>query len=267
MKTLADVHPVTATLPPRLLIHGKEGTGKTSLAAQFPSVIFLQTEDGTPGGRELASFGPLEDLNSVRDAIAALGNEAHGFRTLALDSVSALEPLIWAAVCREQGWSSIEDGNYGRGYIVADGVWRDLLAGFDWLRRRGMIILLIAHSAVETITDPRAQAYTSFQVRLHKRARALLQDWCDAVGFLSVDIVTKAEDAGFGRKRVRADGGSQRYLHFEPRPAYTAKSRYALPAKMPVPLDFDFAAKLAPHLPPAAPEGTVPLRAAGGIGP
>jgi hypothetical protein len=267
MKTLADVHPVTATLPPRLLIHGKEGTGKTSLAAQFPSVIFLQTEDGTPGGRELASFGPLEDLNSVRDAIAALGNEAHGFRTVALDSVSALEPLIWAAVCREQGWSSIEDGNYGRGYIAADGVWRDLLAGFDWLRRRGMIILLIAHSAVETITDPRAQAYTSFQVRLHKRARALLQDWCDAVGFLSIDIVTKAEDAGFGRKRVRADGGSQRYLHFEPRPAYTAKSRYPLPAKMPVPLYFDFAAKLAPHLPPAAPEGTVPLRAAGGAGP
>ena len=206
MKTLADVHPVTATLPPRLLIHGKEGTGKTSLAAQFPSVIFLQTEDGTPGGRELASFGPLEDLNSVRDAIAALGNEAHGFRTLALDSVSALEPLIWAAVCREQGWSSIEDGNYGRGYIAADGVWRDLLAGFDWLRRRGMIILLIAHSAVETITDPRAPAYTSFQVRLHKRARALLQDWCDAVGFLSVDIVTKSR-----RRRLRPQARARRW--------------------------------------------------------
>ena len=210
--------------------------------------------------------GLLEDLNSVREAIAALGSEAHGFRTLALDGVDALEPLIWSSICRERGWSSIETPGYGKGYVETDAVWRDLLAGFDWLRRRGMTIVLIAHSAVETITDPRVPAFTSYQLRVHKRARALLQDWCDAIGFLSVDIVIKAEDAGFGRKRVRADGGSQRYLHFEPRPAFTSKSRYPLPAKMPVPLDFDFAAKLAPFLPPAAPEGTVPLRAAGGIG-
>jgi hypothetical protein len=40
-----------------------------------------------------------------------------------------------------------------------------------------MTILLIAHSAVETITDPRVSAYTSYQLRVHKRARALLQDW------------------------------------------------------------------------------------------
>ena len=51
----------------------------------------------------------------------------------------------------------------------------------------------------------------------------------------------QSEEAGFGKKRVRADGGSQRYLHFEGRPAFTAKSRYGLPAKVPVPLDFNFA--------------------------
>jgi hypothetical protein len=265
MKTLADIHPTTATLPPRLLIHGLEGTGKTTLAARFPKPVFLQTEDGTPGALELASFGPLEDLNGVREAITALGNETNGFRTLVLDSIDALEPLIWSAVCRERGWSSIEAPGYGRGYVETDAAWRDLLAGLDWLRRiRAMTIVLIAHSAVETINDPRAPSYTSYQLRVHKRARALLQDWVDAIGFLATDVAIKNEDIGFGRKRVRADGGSQRYLHFEARPAFTAKSRYALPAKMPVPLDFDFANKLAPFFPPAAPEGTVPLRAAKG---
>jgi hypothetical protein len=264
MKTCADIRSVTATLPPRLLIHGLEGTGKTTLAAQFPKPVFLQTEDGTPGKLELASFGLLEDLNGVREAITALGNEANGFRTLVLDSLDALEPLIWSAVCREHSWSSIEAPGYGKGYVETDTVWRDLLAGFDWLRRRGMIIVLIAHSAVETINDPRAPSYTSYQLRVHKRARALLQDWADAIGFLANDVVVKSEDVGFGRKRVRADGGSQRYLHFEARPAFTAKSRYALPAKLPVSLDFDFTAKLAPLLPTAAPERAVPLRAAGG---
>jgi hypothetical protein len=267
MKTLADVHSVTATLPPRLLIHGLEGVGKTTLAAQFPKPVFLQTEDGTPGKLELASFGLFEDLNGVREAITALGNETNGFRTVALDSLDALEPLIWSAVCREHGWPSIETPSYGKGYVETDATWRDLLAGFDWLRRtRGMIIVLIAHSAVEIVNDPRVPSYTSYQLRVHKRARALLQDWADVIGFLANDVAVKSEDVGFGRKRVRADSGSQRYLHFEARPAFTAKNRYALPAKLPVSLDFDFANKLAPFFPPAAPERTVPLRAAKGYG-
>jgi AAA domain len=258
---ITDIHRATATLPPRFIAHGLEGAGKTTLAARFPSPIFLQVEDGT-GSLELATFGLLEQFGAVRDAIAALGNEPHDFRTLVLDSVDALEPLVWAAVCRERGWSSIESPGYGRGYIEADTVWRDLLAGFDWLRRtRGMLIVLLAHSAVETVNDPRVPAYTSYQLRIHKRARGLLQDWADVIGFLGTDVVIKSEDAGFGKKRVRADGGSQRYLHFEARPAFVAKSRYALPAKIPVPLDFDFS-KLVSFLPLAAQGEVTPLKRA-----
>jgi hypothetical protein len=37
--------------------------------------------------------------------------------------------------------------SYGRGYVEADKQWRDLLAGFDWLRRsRNMIVVLIARA-------------------------------------------------------------------------------------------------------------------------
>src|SRR5262245_46348610 len=194
---ITDVHRVTATLPPRLVIHGLEGVGKTTLAARFPSPVFLQTEDGA-GNLELATFGVLEQLGAVRDAIAVLGNESHDFRTLVLDSADALEPLIWAAVCRERGWASIESPGYGKGYVEADGVWRDLLTGFDWLRRtRGMLIVLIAHSSIETVNDPRVAGYTSYQLRLHKRARGLVQDWADIIGFLGTDVVVKTEDTGF----------------------------------------------------------------------
>lgn len=266
MKTLADVRPTTATLPPRLLIHGKEGTGKTTLAAQFPKPVFLQTEDGCPSNIEIKSFGLLADLADVREAIAALGNEPHAYQTVVVDSIDALEAPLWAAVCATNNWASIEAPGYGRGYVEADKTWLDLLAGLDWLRRtRGMTVVLLGHSAIETVNDPRAPSYTSYQLRLHKRARALIQDWTDIVAFLATDFVIKSEDAGFARKRVRADGGSMRYLHFENHPAFTAKNRYGLPAKLPVPLDFDFANKLAPFLPPAAPDGAVPLRAARGV--
>jgi DNA polymerase III delta prime subunit len=45
---LSDVRMVAATSPPRMLIHGQEGSGKTTTAACFPDAVFLQTEDGSP---------------------------------------------------------------------------------------------------------------------------------------------------------------------------------------------------------------------------
>jgi hypothetical protein len=249
MISLANVRTTTATLPPRIIVHGKEGSGKTSLAAQFPNPIFLQTEDGCPAGLEIATFGLLASYDDVIAAIAALGNELHSYRTVVIDSVDALEPLIWDATCANNSWKSIESAGYGRGYVEADKQWQDALDGLDWVRcNRGMMVVLIAHSAVETVNDPRAPSYTSYQLRLHKRGRALLQDRCDAIGFLTTELVIQTEDQGF-KKRTRADGSSARYIHWEGKPAFTAKNRYALPAKMLVPQDFDFNKQLAPYFP------------------
>jgi hypothetical protein len=251
MISLANIHRTTATLPPRIIVHGKEGSGKTTLAAQFPLPIFLQTEDGCPAGLEIETFGTLASYDSVVAAITALGHEKHDYRTVVLDSIDALEPFAWHAVCATRGWNSIESAAYGKGYVEADKWWQDLLAGFDWLRHiRGMTVVLLAHSAVEIVNDPRAPSYTSYQLRLHKRGRALVQDWADAIGFLGTDLVIQTEDQGF-KKRTRADGGLARYLHWEGKPAFTAKNRYGLPAKMLVAKDFDFK-QLAPFFPSSA---------------
>jgi hypothetical protein len=251
--SLASVHRATATLQPRIVIHGKEGAGKTTLAARFPAPVFLQTEDGCPAGLEIDTFGFLATYTNVVDAITALGHEQHEYRTVVLDSLDLLEPLVWHATCRPRGWQSIESVAYGKGYVEADKHWTDILNGFDWLRRtRDMLVVLLAHSAVEIINDPRAPSYTSYQLRLHKRGRALVQDWADAIGFLSTDLVVQTEEQGF-RKRNRADGGLTRYLRWEGKPAYTAKNRYTLPEKMPVAKNFDFK-QLAPFFPSAAAE-------------
>jgi hypothetical protein len=246
---IRNIHIVTATLQPRILVHGQEGVGKTTLAARFPAPVFLQTEDGTPTGIEIASFGRLQSFGEVHGAVTALASEDHTFRTVALDSLDPLEGLIWRDVCAKQGWASIESPGYGKGYVVVDRWWLDLLDGFEFLRReRGMIVVLIAHSAIETINDPRAASYTSYQLRLHKRARGVVQDWADCIGFLAPDLHVQSEDAGFGRKRARADGGSQRWLHLEARPSFVAKNRYGMPAKLPVPKNFSYEA-LASYFP------------------
>jgi hypothetical protein len=249
MISLANIYTTTATLPPRIIVHGREGSGKTTLAAQFPAPIFLQTEDGCPAGLEIPTFGVLAKYEDVIAAITALGNEPHNFQTVVIDSIDVLESFVWDTTCTINNWKSIESAGYGRGYVEADRQWLDLLAGLDWLRRiRRMMVVLIAHSAVETVNDPRAPSYTSYQLRLHKRGRALLQDWADGIGFLSTELVVLSEDQGF-RKRIRADGGPARYLNWEAKPAFTAKNRYGLPAKMLIAKDFDFNKQLAPFFP------------------
>jgi hypothetical protein len=244
----------TASLSPRLLIHGCEGVGKTTLASRFPAPVFLQTEDGIPSGIEVDTFGLLSGYSDVRAALTALASEPHEFRTVVIDALDALEGLVWRDLCGSQGWASIETPGFGKGYVAADNWWLDLLNGLEYLRReRGMAIVLLAHSAIETINDPRATSYTSYQLRLHKRARGLVQDWCDAIGFLAGDLHVKEDDAGFGKKRARADGGSQRWVHWEARPSFVAKNRYGLLAKMPINKDFSYEA-LASYFPqpPAA---------------
>ena len=168
---LADIRKFTAQLAPRILIHGAEGVGKTTIASKFPAPIFLQTEDGCPSGLEIDSFGQINNFADLRSAIGALASEQHHYQTVVIDSLDATEALIWDDACRSQGWSSIESPGYGKGYVIVDTWWNDILTGLDFLRRQGMTVVLLAHSAIETINDPRAASYTSYQLRLHKRAR------------------------------------------------------------------------------------------------
>ena len=112
-----------------------------------------------------------------------------------------------------------------------------------------MTIVLIAHSEITTINDPRVASYTSYQLRLHKRARALVEDSADLIGFLATDVVIKNEQGGFGKTRARADGGSTRWLHTEGRPAFIAKNRYGMPERIMIPQRFDFMPTLGKFFP------------------
>jgi hypothetical protein len=130
MMTLANIYETIAMLPPRVLIHGQEGVGKTTLAAKFPKPVFLQTEDGTPAGLTVPTFGLPSSYADIREALAALCNEPHGFRTAVVDSLDQLESIIWTDVCETNNWRSIEAPGYGRCYVIADKWWRDFLAAF-----------------------------------------------------------------------------------------------------------------------------------------
>ena len=262
--SMQSLRKVTATDPPRLLIYGPEKMGKTTLASQFPNPAFIQTEAGESAGIELDSFGHLQSLQEVLDALAALATEEHDRQTVVIDSVSALEKLIWAQVCENSNVRSIElaAGGYGKGYVEALTIWGEVLDALKYLRReRGMTVVLLGHSVVTKFDDPETQSYSVYDIDLFdgkkSSSRALVAREVDAILLIKKDVTIKTEGPAKNPGRARADGGDTRWIYTQGRPAFTAGNRYSMPDRMIFP---DPAkdprggyAALAPYL-PAQPE-------------
>ena len=250
MSLLEKIQTGRAHRPPRLLVYGVEGIGKSTFAAHAPEPIFIQTEDGLD---ELAcSKFPL--ATSYADVIGALNDlcaEEHGFQTVCVDSLDWLERLIWDRVSQDFGVRNIEkaDGGFSRGYNHALTYWRELLDALSYLRNeRSLGVILIAHSKIERVEDPLTPAYDRYSPRLHKHASALVGEWVDATLFAHWKYRTQREDTGFGRERAIAipigANGDDRVLRTVGCPAWVAKNRYSLPAE--IPLQFEaFAESLA----------------------
>jgi hypothetical protein len=147
--------------------------------------------------------------------------------------------LMLNHVCAAHNWKNIEQPPYGKGFVIADAEWRRLLTALSAIRdRHGMTIVMVAHSVIERFDDPRAPSYTSYWSKLHKRARHLILDCCDLVGFLAEELRIATDDSGF-RERTRATSGNGRFLFVEGCPAFVAKNRYAMPPKIAIPADFN----------------------------
>jgi hypothetical protein len=239
--TLMDrIHTGRRHTPPRLLIYGTEGIGKSTTAAQAPNPIFIPTEDGLDQ-IDCSSFPLAGKLADVELALQSLLNEKHDFQSVVIDSVDWLERLIWDVLCEQYGVSSIEkvDGGYAKGYTHALTHWRKVLNDLNALRsKRGMCVILLAHAKVEKFEDPEHSTYDRYSPRLHRHATALITEWADAVLFATRKIITKTEEGGFGRDRTIAAGlgkaGGERVLRTLGSPACVAKNRYDLPAELPL---------------------------------
>jgi len=233
---LSDLKKVRADKPPRVLIYGPPGIGKTTLAAEFPSPVFLQIEDGTPGDLELTSFGKIDDFSQLMEAFRALYSETHDFKTVVVDSVSELQRLIFAETCRrgdEKGnpKNNVEDFGYGKGYVYALRIWQEFLDAINALRNhKGMCVVLIAHSTISRFDDPETVSYDRYEIDLHGKSVGAIEREMDAILLLKQPVAVKTEEVGFNKERARADGGGVVLIHAQGRPAYTAKNRYGLPA-------------------------------------
>jgi AAA domain len=225
-----------STDPPRIVVYGPKGVGKTTFGASATAPILLPIEDGV-GKLSVQRFPLAESWDDVVSAIRSL-HEEHSFQTLVVDSLDWLEPLVWAETCERNKWTDIEKPGFGKGYLAAAEVWRDFLAGLNSLRKNvGMTIILIAHSEIKKYDDPTSESYDRFQIKLQPRASALVQEWSDCVLFANYKTYTYETTSGVQKKVVRGTGTGERAMYTEERPSFCAKNRLGLPAEMPFAYD------------------------------
>ena len=112
MSLLTRIHRGKQPLPPRLILYGTEGIGKSTFASQAPSPVFVQTEDGLS---EIAcdKFPLATTLDDVLSSLTALVAEQHDYQSVVIDSLDWLERLIFDELCRQYDVTSIEKVDNG----------------------------------------------------------------------------------------------------------------------------------------------------------
>lgn len=237
--SLAKVTKGKQKKPHRVVGYGPEGIGKSSFAAGAPAPIFLPLEDGT-NHLDVARFPKAETWKEAREAIRTLINEKHSYETLVVDTLDALEALLWRHMCERDKFADekqktplrdIESYGYGKGYTKALEDWRGFLKDLEALSAKGVHIILLAHSQVKSFKNPAGEDYDRYELKLHQKASGLIKEWAESVLFMNYETFAKKDP---GTKRVKAFDNGARLIFTERRAAYDAKHRGNLPESLPL---------------------------------
>ena len=235
---LSRVTSGVAPKPVRFAVHGHPGSGKTLLASGAPGCIFQTVEDGMG----LIDAAQLPAPSSFSEAIAQIGeliSEDHEYRSLVVDAIDGIEPLIFREICEAGGKESIADFGFNKGYVQADSYWVRYFKALDELRaQRSMHIVVISHSAAVHYDDPTTGTYVRWEPNLHKRTVPLLTKWADVIGFLDLEkTVVDRGDADKNRAVRTAMASGSRFLNLTETGSFIAKNRFGLKPQLEIPLE------------------------------
>ncbi|MBN2583214.1 MAG: ATP-binding protein [Planctomycetes bacterium] len=215
----------TTPAPPKMIVYGQPGVGKTTFAASADAVL-LDCENGAGAVPGLRRTPYLESWPEMRRWLVELASAPPAdLSALAVDTIDWMVQRIVEHVVLDLDGKNKGDitntlGTAHGGYfkareIVQNVVYRDLLPMLNAVADQGVPIILLAHAANTRMTAPEG-----FDLRL---AAPDLPQWIAPVFIEWSDCVLYA----------RHDG-ERRVLLTEATNVILAKNRYGLPAELPL---------------------------------
>ena len=231
MSLLESIKKGPSTRPPKIMLIGQEGVGKSTAGAQMPNPVFLCGESGLVGPQfaDTPSFTPSSWAESLAFC-EELASNPSGFKTLVIDTLDWIEPMLYAHVvqaAKKNDIKHIEDFGYGKGYVIAQQEARKMLAVLDKVNAAGMAVLILSHSQLKTVKNPEGDDYDHFESKVNTKVAGIFKEWCDAVLFARFEIYVRKDGM-----KVKAQGGTERIVQTTHSAAWDAKNRYGLPEVM-----------------------------------
>lgn len=220
-------------------IAGVQGTGKTSLACTFPSVLMIRTQGEKPPydipQDQIPSTMEIDTPDQLWELLKALLREEHEYKTAAFDTVTGLDAMftqdVLAADPAARGLNQ-SHGGYGNGASMVTAMHMRVRKAAELLRKqRGMNIIFLAHAEITDVAPPDGDPYGTYTLRLPKKSMAPYLDSVDLVGFLKQErIVRGAVEAKNDRagKAGRAVTTGSRVLVAYLTPASASKNRFGI---------------------------------------
>ncbi|ALA12713.1 ATP-binding protein [Paenibacillus larvae] len=219
----------------KVVLYGPEGIGKSSLAAQFPNPVFIDTE-GSTTEMDVQRLKKPTSWEMLRQQVEWVKQQAGRFGTLVIDTIDWAEMLCVESICVRHGKKGIEDFGYGNGYVYTKEEFGRFLNLLSDVIEAGIHVVLVAHAQIVKFEQPDEMgAYDRYQLKLGKKTSSqtapLVKEWADMVLFINYKTFSVATDDK-GRKH-KGQGGA-RMVYATHHPAWDAKNRHGLPDEFPL---------------------------------
>jgi hypothetical protein len=241
MTSRFDIRMVTAeSPPPRLLLYGDAGVGKTTFAGASVDPIIIVTEAGAQGldVYRLPNTGVCKTWGELLECVGVLSNQEHDRKTVAIDTINQAVTLceefvckrdfggVWNASRGQEGFNSFGKGNFATAQEL-----KKLLDRLDDLQTKGMMVMLCAHTGQHKVANALGSDYTAYGADVPKQSWAVLSAWADQIAHATSVVRTISRE---GEKVKAIAGGSERWMYFEPEPGRIVKSRagYEMPSQV-----------------------------------
>lgn len=227
--TSGKVHTAVKTV-----IYGAEGIGKTTLAAQFPNPLFIDTEGSTKQLDVARLPAPTSWEMLMQELDFVIGRRPCS--TLVIDTVDWAEQLCIADLCARNAKNGIEDFGYGKGWEYEKESIGKFLNKLTEVINAGINVTLTAHAALRKFEQPDEMgSYDRWEMKLGSKTTnkisPLIKEWADIVLFCNYKtLVVQTDKEG---KKHKAQG-NRRVMYTQHHPCWDAKNRYGLPEEIPM---------------------------------